>query len=172
MSPLSSLIPPPSRPFFPAPSRLTSCSSEKLGCRELAQHAGVPFPVPSPVGNGEAARLTCDLVIVLFSLRPGRALGSKLGEEGLGENIARTIGPHGFLCFSISPRGCARRPGFLPTPCSSVVQASRSPDSLTTFSISGSFRGAGHSYLPKAACGDGFAKTNICEARKADERLS
>jgi hypothetical protein len=64
------------------------------------------------VGMGEATRLTCNLVIVLFSLRQGRALGSKLGEEGLHENTARTVGPHGFLSFSISPKGCVRWPGF------------------------------------------------------------
>lgn len=78
------------------------------GCRALAQHAGVLFPIPSTVGMGEATRLTCNLVIVLFSLRQGRALGSKLGEEGLRENTARTVVPHGFLSFSISPKGCAR----------------------------------------------------------------
>ena len=81
-------------------------------CRALAQHAGVLFPIPSTVGMGEATRLTCNLVIVLFSLRQGRALGSKLGEEGLHENTARTVGPHGFLSFSISPKGCVRWPGF------------------------------------------------------------
>lgn len=76
-----------------------------------------PISNPSPVGNGEAARPTCNLVIVLFSLRQGRALGSKLGEEGLREHIARTVGPHGFLSFSISPECYAAEQAFLPTSC-------------------------------------------------------
>jgi hypothetical protein len=32
---------------------------------------------------------------------------------------------------------------------------------LTTFSVSGSFRNTGYSYLHKAACGDGFSRKAI-----------
>ena len=84
-------------------------------CRALAQHAGVLFPIPSTVGMGEATRLTCNLVIVLFSLRQGRALGSKLGKRGFVRTLLGQLVHMASSASPSAPRAVRADQAFLPT---------------------------------------------------------